>query len=477
MIRHKLRFAMAATGAAVAIGCNAILGNTDVSTFDGASDAAIEHDSGQRKLDGGGKDASKPDDARDDKDAKTADEAGDAGSDAAPRAQAGAIVVAGIGAAKGGAAGSYSYVLSVLDPTTGKELSRETSAIVAAAYDGLRDAWYLLEDKSVTGTIISTSEPFTLPGDAVVLQTRQLDTNTGKWTTLSTVPVPTIATTYGDLVPLNQAIAYVAYPSVDAGDAGAYELSVINTTNLDAPTIDTTTAPISLAIPPKGLVGTRASGNAGGSVAMVLPCIAADDAGTCQFTIQSAEVSATGGVNVMSADPVGPTYAGGGLESVASASYLGGGPSEALAFPPGLDSDAGQSSLEQFSPLTQQLLASTSVFFAATSNQFDALAVSECLQAVFLGERNDPNLITVPFSGSDAAAPPPHYVGHNGISVRFEPYTNTVIDSFNGGAGAQISAISVSSGLSLSSKTVWNPPTDLRPNYVVTKQPIPFTCP
>jgi hypothetical protein len=117
------------------------------------------------------------------------------------------------------------------------------------------------------------------------------------------------------------------------------------------------------------------------------------------------------------------------------------------------------------------------VAFTAPSNQLDALAISECLHAAFIGQRNDPNLLVVPFSDSDAAVPPPHYVGHLGPSVRFEPYTNTVIDSVNNNAGAELSAISVSSALSLSNKPIWNPPTDLRPNYVVTKQPIPVICP
>jgi hypothetical protein len=350
MALSQLRLAMlllAGTFCLVGLtGCNGILGNTDVSLWDGsASDAATGRDSSARKPDSGSEDASKAD-ARG-KDATTdgseGEEAGDATTDSAAPPQAGAIVVAGLGSAKGDA-GSYSFVLSVLDPATGNELSRETLAVVGIAYDGLRDAWYVLEDKSVTGgTTVSVGEPFTSPGDTVVLHTRQLDTNTGKWTTLATVQVPTLSTTYGDVVPLDDRIAYVAYTSPDAGGAAGFELAIIDTTNLDAPATNTTPA-VSLPIQPKGLLGTRASGNPGGTVAIVLPCGGDDDAGTCQFMLQSAEVTATGGVNLISPSTVGPAYLVSGLESIAWASYVGGGPSEVLSFPtPGATPDPPRS--------------------------------------------------------------------------------------------------------------------------------------
>jgi hypothetical protein len=472
-------------------GCSLINAYDDVKPLDAESDAG---DGGARdKLDAGN-DGSKADardgskeDAHDggrhlDAESDHHVEAGDEGN-APPPPQAGAIVVAGIAS---GDAGTYEYVLSVLDPTTGSERSREKIAAVGIAYDGLRDDWYVLEDTSVTGTVFATSEPFTSATDKVVLRTRTLDTNTGKWTDLakSPVSVPTIAVTYGDVVALNERIAYVAFAPADAGSTSAdpYELVIVDTTSLDAPSADST-LPAPLATEPKGLIGTRASGNAGGEVTLIQPCAMdpAGDAGTCQFAIQTAVVGATSGVDLKMPVEIGPTYSTTATEAVAWTTYLGGGPSDVLALPPG--ESGGLSSLEQFSPLTGLIDTSATVTFGATSTQLYAIAVSECLKAAFVGERNDTFLLAVPFSSS-ISPPSPYNVGHNGISVRYEPYTNTVIDSFNGGGGAEISAVNVSNAsnaLSLTKRTVgatWNPPTDLRPNYVATKQPIQnFVCP
>jgi hypothetical protein len=464
MRRNELQLAAGAIGVTAMFACNSLLGNTDVSLWDGGgrSDAGT----GQDATPGVAKDASKIDDGPQEKDGGPRADGGleDGNTDSGP--QGGAVVVAGIGSTDGG----YEYVLSVLDPATGMERMRESMAVVGVAYDGVRDAWYVLEDLSVTGTVLIVSQPFPQQGDNVVLHTRQLDTNTGTWTTLATVSAPTIATPYGDMVALNDGVSYVAYTSPDAGgDAGSLELAFIDTTNLKAPAVDTTPG---AAIPtlPKGLIGTPASGESGGYVAMVLPCQNSGDAGTCQFMIQAAHVATGGGITFGSTQAVGPTYEQSAVPSIAWTSL--GEQTEVVAFPS--NSDGGVSSIEQFAGISQQELSNT-ITFTAASTQLDAIAISQCLQTAFLGERTGFDLIAVPLS--DAAAPSPLDIEHSANGVRFEPYTNTVIDSFNGPANAYLSAISVSDDLSLSVKSAWSPPTDLRPNYVVTKQPVQFTCP
>src|SRR6185312_4932926 len=65
-------------------------------------------------------------------------------AEAGPLPAAGAVVIGGVGT---GPDGGLDYVLSVLDPKSGHELSRERMAVVGVAYDGQldRDLWYIFE--------------------------------------------------------------------------------------------------------------------------------------------------------------------------------------------------------------------------------------------------------------------------------------------------------------------------------------------
>ncbi len=68
--------------------------------------------------------------------------------------------------------------------------------------------------------------------------------------------------------------------------------------------------------------------------------------------------------------------------------------------------------------------------------------------------------------------------GNSGQGLYFEPYTSTVLAPFSQGTSFTLAAFSVDhsspTGLSQRKPPLWQPPGDLRPNFIATKAPVPF---
>lgn len=180
------------------------------------------------------------------------DAATDVVTDAGPAK--GVIVVGGVLKEDG----SQTPVLTALDPENGTELpmARDKRLVASVQYDGLRDLWYVFESNGSTH--------FPLPGDLITLHVRRLDTHTGAWDELQSIQVPTIVASTHVAV-LRERLVYVAYQKdldVRAGKA----LAVIDTSNPMQPTVVGSLTP--LADEPIGLIGTRSSTSAGGSITL-----------------------------------------------------------------------------------------------------------------------------------------------------------------------------------------------------------------
>ncbi|MGH7271679.1 MAG: hypothetical protein ACREJ3_14705 [Polyangiaceae bacterium] len=395
--------------------------------------------------------------------------------DAGPLAPVGAVVVAG-SVAKGLGMNAWTYVLSVLDPTTGHELSRENMAVVGMAYDGLRDVWYIFEDLD-DGTPLSLGPYPGGAGDREILHVRHLDTHTGAWTELTSLPVPVLLSSY--IAPLTDRLAYVAYADVDAG--GGPELVSLDTTNpamTSASLSDSAVSITPMPFSPVGIMGTRAAltGAVGGTVELVQNTATGTSPGSFQFF--SVKIGSSG---VM--PPNGPFAVAASVDGLVSAvgtgSYLTGG-SDLFAVP---DDDAG-AVLRQFDPVSGTHLGSD-VSFGATTSRFRPLAVSECAGVTFVAQLIGTLLYAVPIAGGTPLA---YGVSNTLSNVVFEPYTNSVITTVHVGTGStsgswEINALALSgtaTAPALKSRAAsgsWSPPSDLEPTTIAVRQPVPFSCP
>jgi hypothetical protein len=406
-------------------------------------------------------------------------DSGDGGSVAVGDADAGpplppvgAVVISGVGT---GADGGPDYVLSVLDPTNGHELSRESMPAVGVAYDGVTDIWYIFET-------LNPGTPFTLgpyppaPGDPVVLHVRTLDTHTGKWTELTTLNVPPMPS--ADMIaPLKNRLAYVGYNTLDAG---AGELIVLDTSTpsmTSASPTDTAVSATPLSFAPGGMFGTRPSttGSQGGSVAL-LQNTSTGAAGDFQFI--TARVGASS-VSLVAPVVLGPSAAQ--YQTAGGGSFLSGGPANVFALPN--LGDAGGGTITEYDPTTGASLLASPIAFAADSDRLQPVAISECSQMAFVAELTGSKLFAVPLSAG--GTPTLRDVTHTVSNVRFEPFTNTVVTTFNAFTGWEIGALSLggtATAPTLSPRTAiqmnkpWAPPGDLRPTNIAVRQPIPYDC-
>jgi hypothetical protein len=403
-------------------------------------------------------------------------DAEDAGTtDSGP--QGGAIVVSGEGTSSDG---GLEYVLAVLDPETGKELSSEPMAVVGIVFDGLLDQWYIFEDTSALAvTTLGPAGPFVSVGDTTFLHTRELDTHSGKWTELGKVQVPA-PYVHGDIVALNQRLAYVAQPA-GATPTGPFELLVVDTSTPNA-AADAGTS-VALAEAPTALMGTRDLTGPGGDVTLLEQVSDPDagaDAGT-QFGIQTVRVTSTG-PGAFGASQLVASYPTTATVSVGAASYIGGNANVVVVPPLSVPSSATVTgyNAELNTPNAQPYAT-----FTSYSSLVSAIAISECRQTAFVIATKDTRVYPVPLvTGLMPPANDPTVVSQ-GSDVRYEPYTNSVLVPFNSQSGGGMWGLSyfrVSvTGSTLSVMNGGIPSNQsLRPNFLATRTPVPgylgFNC-
>jgi len=371
----------------------------------------------------------------------------------------GVVVVAGEESHDGAAR----FVLTTLDPTTGRPLgARETVTVAAIRYDGLRDHWYLFESKGNYAPA---------PEDKVVLRTRTLDIGTGEWKDLGALEVPSLQSA-DSIAVVRDRLVYVAHKP---GDELA--LVSIDTSDPTNPAI-VSNQPLPIGRAPRGMVGTRSRTNVGGVVTMFRTNAGGEncpEGGTC-FEVLRVRV----GQGVPTVEE--PFAISGAIPGFPTAPAYGSFSSldrEVIVFPR-LFPDAATT--VQFYEPFNRALEPTGHEFIMRDTLIRPVAVSECDRQIFaVGGNADLNLHAIPLPATGVGRPSDIPTGHSGQAVVFEPSTKTVIAPFGQGTSFDLGAYRVGGPREAPTLTRrssdWAPPTDIRPIFVATRQPVPAICP
>jgi hypothetical protein len=361
-------------------------------------------------------------------------------------------------------AGVDTYVLAVLDPKDGHELSpRENMVVSAVRYDGLRDLWYIFESK--------TNDFVPGAGQPVVLHVRSLDVKTGAWTELSQTPVPTLQW-YESIGVVNERLGYVAYVDPEAG-AGL----VFVTLNTSNPALISIVSSLPVDLNPVGVVATRSGTGTGGVISLVRTNVPACSGNACP--IELVPVRLPNG-----ADPImDPAVQVGTTSKFAPASFAAMTTADRdLIITPRANSDASTPSFAStFDPQTHSQIGTASAFLINDSALRRA-AISDCTNTAFvIGTNSDLFVHAVPIfddgGGTSTSAP----TGHSGQSIYFEPTSKTVLVPFGQGSGHDFTAFRLGGTADTPTLTKrlapdWSPPDDLRPVLLGIRQPVPLTC-
>jgi hypothetical protein len=361
--------------------------------------------------------------------------------------------------------GAVRSVLLALDPTNGHPLgARETLTLAAIRYDGLRDIWYMFESK---GSFVPG------PTDRVILRTRSLDVRTGTWTELGAIDVPATQS-YDSVAVVRDRLVYVALKPTDA----APTLSLVTIDTADPAKLSIVAdQPLAIGRQPRGLVGTRNRTNTGGVVSMFRTAAGGEncpDGGTCYEVFR---------VRVAQGAPIiEPPLALATAVGFATSTAFGSFPSldrEVVVFPR-VQADAS-TTVQLYEPVNR-LVEPQTYEFTLTDGLIRPIAVSECDRQVFVvGGNRDLNLHAIPIPIEGKGTPFSIATGHSGQAVVFEPSTKTVLAPFGQGTTNDLGAYRV--GGTKTAPTLvrregdWQPPSDIRPIFLATKQPIPAVCP
>lgn len=413
-----------------------------------------------------------------------------------PKPSDGVIV---LGATASSDAGDQT-VLTALDPRTGSEFpkARVPMNVAAVVYQPSRDYWYVFESGGA-GFYPTPTDPF-------YLHVRDLDRVTGEWTELATVQVPP-GVSFLTTAALGDAITYVAYGGgvpagsdagvgmitdddgggpvrgVDGGpDAGAMLLP-----NIPAPyglvTIDThdltaiTACVLPLASAPISVVGTPTTVSTRGGYASL---------GNYPNSSSLTPVNVPEGCDSVNKAPVlNPPItlsSGGHGFGLVSSATTGQVVVATKGFGP------GATNLTIWDPQNTGSPVSVGAFSGFGDGNIKPPAYSECLNDVFvIGTNTGTSVQIIPFGPTTAAAADggaapltatADPTGHSGQGVYFEPYTNTILLPFSQGINFQLTAFRYNGSkfVPVNGTPVWQPPPDLRPNFVATRVPVPFTC-
>jgi hypothetical protein len=372
--------------------------------------------------------------------------------------QRGVIVIGGqVATIEGG----QRKVLTALAPEDGRELplARETMNVTSAHYDGLRDLWYVFE---------SGGEGFfPTPTDPVFLHVRRLDTQSGEWTELQRLQVPPTVS-FATTAVIRERLGYVAY-RVDDGATG-FDFVTLDTSTPSAVKILDTHP---LDVPPIGAIGTRSATGVGGVINLLHD--GACDGSTCVELLH---------VTVPSNAP--PTFSSreavaGFVGSPGYGSYLNGGPSDLVVTR--ASTGLTTATIAMYSPqlFPPQQVAPT-MTFGILGPYIKPLAFAECQQQALIVETNqDLALYAIPLAAGGGQLDRIS-TQHSGQGVYFEPFTSTVLTPFSQGTNFALTAFKLE-GTAAAPKLVprvtpaWAPPSELRPNVLATRVPLPIVCP
>ena len=413
-------------------------------------------------------------------------DAGDIGSGgSAPSVPVkGLLAVAGTDPTK-----SDANVVSLIDPTTGHELARQTiegAAVVGLAYDGAanKDVWFEFTGASFPADPTSKAA-LTVFGFADVGST---------WKAVSSKAVPGLPPPRPDtFVVLNDRLAYLSYTIV--GGKPVDSLTVLDSTDPKVVAqVKFTALDFGADTEVLGMVGTRGVlGDAtatGGTLAILV-------GSTCSGTHA---LRACGTVQLLPVTVSDTDVSQGVLVDFATS--LVGEPAFASAQSGQLGYVAYTASattsvrLKHFDPRNLDNLESGSPAFKAA--WLGGLAYAECQDvALFTGVAEG-----ALYSASPAGLTGEQDLSHPGQSVVYEPYTqhaitlynpaNTVFESSgfasgDGGAGGASSVgsdepalesfdVTKNAALLHTANLKWDPPKDLAPNLAVARFPVAYDC-
>ena len=368
-------------------------------------------------------------------------------------------------------------LISVIAPLTGKELARETLPLTAQvagiAYDGAdqKDVWYVFVGADFPAK----------PDKVVDLQVRYFDDTTDKWITLSkltTLPPPVP----GTLTVLNDRLAYLSH--VVSGGTTVESLTILDTTDVKA--VKTIAAayqpPTAFSGSMVTLIGTRGSTadatGVGGTLDLGLQQGCDKITKICSLFVQPIPVGDTIGTAL---GQVLGTYQG---TPVAYASQL-----EQLDYF-ALSPAAGTVKVYRATPNAPE--AAESFNAPQSANDLSAMSVAECQKTAVVTAESENALYGVTLNAGVGVT---FDLKRAGQLVAYEPFTRGVIATYNptsddfqnapedaGVVGPQITAVDVTStggaALKMVERTkLWEPPTDVRANVLVTRFPVPFKCP
>ncbi len=378
-------------------------------------------------------------------------------------------------------------VVSLLDPTTGKELARQSisggAAVAGIAYDGAtgKDVWYEFTAGSYPAD----------PTSVAALQVYKFNDADSTWKTVSTKALPGLPPPRPhSFVVLNDRLTYLSYNIV--GGQPVDSLTVLDTTDPTAvKQVKLTGLTIPAGVEVLGMVGTRGvlgdETAPGGTLAVLIGNTCAGKhlqrvCGKVQLLPVTVSDDATVGVAV----DLSPALVGEPGLTSAQSTQLG-----YVAFTAGLNKNV---SLKFFDPRKLQTISSGAPPYAA--HWLGGLAYAECQDVALFTAVADGSLYSASSAGLGDDSP----LEHNGQSLVYEPFTGHVITLYNpdnaefagapassgdGGAGGgsgdgmpSIESFDVTSNAALTRTATgkWAPPADLAPNLAVARFPNSFVC-
>lgn len=365
----------------------------------------------------------------------------------------GVIVVGGALVPDAGTAPA-AHVLTALDPTTGAELpkARRPMTVAAVAYDDARDVWYIFQS--------NTDSYFPNPKDGVTLHVKKIDTYTGEWSDLTSIPVPPIVA-FTHVGVIADRLVYIAYRRTDA-DADQDMVTIDTSVSDKVGIVDTTqlTGPV-----PFGLMATRGTTGSQAGFVNLLRRSGCDGGGTCldivnyQFPDGKPVFKQARTLGQVFGSPAYGSYRRGGVDVLAW---------RASANDPSMP-------IHQLTPATLGE-GTAEIPFSSNDLFLKPMAFSDCLkQALIVGTNQDLSVSAKPLE-TQTTKSARVVIQHSGQAVVYEPYTSTVLAPFSQGPNYELSAVTLGGTedgptLTIRTKSDWTPPPELRPEIVATRSP------
>jgi len=400
----------------------------------------------------------------------------------------GLVLVAGTASSKG--------VISVISPTTGKELSRISApvkfGVVTLTYDGIADLWYAIYANAIN--------PF---AEAAKLSILQIGLD-GKFTVLSTTSVP-LPYSAQLIAPLRDRLLYV---TSTADNPPKVSFTLINTKDPKLPLQLSGATPVAVPdnISPFGMVDNLQGMLARPNTAASAP------GGTATFVMRGAigGTSCSNGTGMppnactvrvltatVDAAAKGPTLETAGATGYPIIGYVSstqngaagwalqkgaGGGSDVFVFPP-LDYTVANATGDMIRINPFSHAKQTEYPFPMAGPHVSNAVFDSCSNVGYAGELNiTKSVYAIPTASMGVSSITP--ISQTVNQIAFEPFTRTIIRTFQDDTSPSIDAWYVDGtddkptlkARPASGKGAWAPPSDLNPSLIVVKDPPVSPC-